>query len=273
MRALDQGAAAFGDGKLDSRVVVSGRSPIRELTSTFNSMAVRIKALISAQKELTDSVSHELRTPIARLRFGMFRLENCNSHDDWQVAMDGMREDVDELDQLVDELLTFSRLKSADPNVSVQEVQVEPWLSQVTSNIEGVKENVEITSQLDTGLETVAFDPRLMARALSNLIRNAIRYARTSVKVTVQRGSEGVQLIVEDDGDGISDEHFERVFEPFVRVESRHSGESTGYGLGLAIVKRICDWHSAKVSAATSSMGGAKFVIHVGDQIDRSYAN
>jgi signal transduction histidine kinase len=70
-------------------------------------------------------------------------------------------------------------------------------------------------------------------------------------------------LLVEDDGNGISDDLVERVFEPFVRLEEYRNGNANGYGLGLAIVKRICEWHGATVSASQSTIGGAKFVIEI----------
>jgi signal transduction histidine kinase len=263
MQTLEAGTTAFGHGDFDARVSVSGRSKIRELASTFNSMAKRIKALIGAQKELTDSVSHELRTPIFRLRFGMFRLENCNSHEERQRAINGMRADVDELDQLVDELLTYSRLKSANPALATRTVEVQPWLGQIAADANSTNDAVNVSSKVDSGLMTVEIDGRLMSRAMNNLVRNASRYARSQVIVSARRSKNGVQLLVEDDGDGISEDLVERVFEPFVRLEEHRNGNANGYGLGLAIVKRICEWHGATVRVSQSSIGGAKFIIEI----------
>lgn len=261
MLALDHGAAAFGVGQLEMRVAVAKRSPIRELAATFNAMATRIKALINAQKELTDSVSHELRTPITRLRFGMDRLENCSNEDDRLRFMQGMRKDVDELDQLVDELLTYSRLSNTDPTLAARPVELAPWLTQIVRDHRILSGDIEILSQLDPQLGQLTFDARLMSRALSNLIRNAVRHARSTVKVTVTPSSNGTQIMVEDDGPGIAEEYRESIFEPFARLEASRNRESGGYGLGLAIVKRICDWHGAAVSVDSSSLGGARIVI------------
>ncbi len=263
MQTLETGATAFGHGDFDARVSLSNRSKIRELASTFNAMADRIKVLIGAQKELTDSVSHELRTPISRLRFGMYRLENCSSSEERRGALRGMQTDVDELDQLVNELLTFSRLKSANPVLAVRAIDVRPWLEEIAADANSMNAGINVSSEVSPELMVVEVDDRLMSRALNNLVGNAIRHAKSQVIVSARSTENGVQFLVEDDGDGIPADLAELIFEPFVRLEDNRRGNAVGYGLGLAIVGRICEWHGATVSASKSTLGGAKFVIEI----------
>jgi signal transduction histidine kinase len=131
MLALEQGANAIGQGRLDARVTVSTRSAIRGVADTFNGMAQRVQELLRAQKETTDAVSHELRTPISRMRFGMEMLERTTVTEDRERYLRTIRGSLDELEALVDESLTYSRLTSAVRRLSPQVVNLTDWLAEI----------------------------------------------------------------------------------------------------------------------------------------------
>jgi signal transduction histidine kinase len=259
MVALDRGALAIGQGRLDTRVQVSVRSPVRALADTFNAMAQRVHELLKAQKEMADAVSHELCTPISRLRFGVEMLVHPPPGTDQQRYVQGILRDIDELEGLVDEALTYSRLTTTDAHLSMQEVELAEWLAEIVRSVPRSANAPELSSEINTQRAVATFDAQLMARALSNIIRNALRYARSAIRVTIADNGGRLELTVEDDGPGIPLPLREAIFEPFYRIDPSRQRQSGGHGLGLAIVKRICDWHRVEVTVASSPLGGALF--------------
>jgi signal transduction histidine kinase len=259
MLALEQGANAIGQGKLETRVTVSTRSAIRDVTDTFNSMAQRVQELLRAQKETTDAVSHELRTPISRMRFGVEMLERTSIAADRERYLQTMRSSLDELEALVDESLTYSRLTSAAQRLSPQTIHLNDWLAEIVDDAQQFAGDIQLLSEVQPGNAVAHLDSKLVARALKNIIRNALRHARTTVKVTLHQDQQSTSFTVEDDGPGIPAEQRAAIFEPFYRIDNSRQRESGGHGLGLAIVQRICDWTDAEIGVEDSPLGGALF--------------
>jgi signal transduction histidine kinase len=259
MLGLEQGAAAIGQGQLGTRVHVSSRSPIRGVADTFNNMAQRVQELLKAQKESTDAISHELRTPISRLRFGVEMIEQTTVAEDRTRYLKTMRSALDELEALVDEALTYSRLTSAARRLSPQTVDLKDWLAEIMDDAQRSSSSAQLSSEVHPEDATAHFDAKLVARALENIIHNAQRHARTTVKVVIRQDPVHTDFTVEDDGPGIPAEQRAAIFEPFYRIDNSRQRDSGGHGLGLAIVKRICEWTQAQVSVEDSELGGARF--------------
>ena len=108
---------------------------------------------------------------------------------------------------------------------------------------------------------SVKSDPYYLERALSNLLRNATRYAKHTIHVTAAWEGNSVCLWVDDDGDGIPEAERARIFEPFIRLDTSRDRRTGGYGLGLAIVQRVLQWHGGTVTAeaAPPPLSGARF--------------
>ena len=259
---LRTSAEAFGQGDFRTRFSLPKRSALKRLAETFNSMADRIQSLISSHKELTNAVSHELRTPIARLRFGMEMLKNAKSETERQRFMNSMNADIDELDQLVAELLTYARFDRDKPTLKFQRQEVTPWLSKVVEQTSFGNNDLEVNFQISgSNFKHAQFEPRLLARALGNLLQNAKRYAKNQINVSFSRDQRHYQLCIDDDGPGIPPSERERIFEAFTRLDASRDRDTGGYGLGLAIVDRIAQWHRGSVYVEDSPLGGARFVI------------
>ncbi len=262
LKRLGVTAEAFGEGDFSVRAQLSKRSVLHHLATTFDGMAKRIQRLISSHKELTNAVSHELRTPIARLRFGMEMLQSSTSEEDRARYLHSMNADIDELDQLVAELLTYARFDRDKPALKLQRQLVEPWLTGVIRQARIGKDELPIDCKIDQKPPTYAsFEPRLMARALGNLLQNARRYAQTQVHVTFTSHHGRYWISVDDDGPGIPEQERKHIFEAFKRLDVSRDRESGGYGLGLAIVQRISQWHGGETTVEPSPFGGARFVI------------
>ena len=258
---ISRTALALGEGQLDARAKVPANSTLFPLANTFNQMAERIQELLTAQKELTNAVSHELRTPIARLRFGMEMLESSPELQTRAHYVDGIHQDMDELDGLISELLTYARYDWKDSGLNMQELSVAPWLERVLEDLNSkISAHLQHEFLIDHQL-LACFEPKYLGRAVGNLVQNASRYGNGLVKVSLEQ--QGLELLihVDDDGPGIPVADRERIFEPFSRLDSSRSRESGGYGLGLAIVKRVVDSHRGDVAITTSSLGGSRFTI------------
>jgi signal transduction histidine kinase len=270
MRSLDRSAAQFGEGNLEVRAQVRPRSGIGALAGTFNSMAKQIQGLVLRQRELTNTVSHELRTPISRLRFALELIAGKGLTPEQMRLVEGMRIDVEELNTLVEESLTYSRLTNArTPTLSPQRVNARSWLERTLHEPSRVERGIVPDCDIGSVQGEVVVDPQLMARAIKNVLRNAVSHARTAVRVSASDTAAGLSVCIEDDGPGIPEDQRQAIFEPFYRIDSSPAGardrELGGYGLGLAIVHRICEWHGATVSVGESALGGAKFEIRMSE--------
>lgn len=254
-------ASAFGEGHFDVRVKIPNIAALTPLANIFNLMAERIQQLIVSQKELTNAVSHELRTPIARLRFGVEMVETSTVPTERARYVNGVHRDLDELDGLVSELLTYARFDQRTPDLHMQELSIIPWLEDVLAVLSTeVSAHLQYVFLVDQNAKT-QFEPKYLRRAVSNLVQNASRYGNGLVIVTLEQQDKEYFIHVDDDGPGIPEADRERVFEPFSRLDSSRSRESGGYGLGLAIVKRVVDSHMGAITITASPLGGSRFTI------------
>jgi len=216
---------------------------------------------IALQKELINAVSHELRTPIARLRFGVEMMESSITRTEENRYVTGVQQDIDELEDLVSELLTYARFDRNVSDLQMLALTIAPWLEDVLAALATeVSAHLQHVFLVEPNAQGY-FEPKYLRRAVSNLVHNAAKYGNGLVIVTLEQRDKEYLLHVDDDGPGIPDADRERVFEPFARVDSSRSRESGGYGLGLAIVKRVLDAHHGSVSNTVSPLGGCRFTI------------
>ncbi|WP_296223492.1 ATP-binding protein [Ralstonia sp. UBA689] len=264
LRALEEAARGFGAGKLSTRANLHRRSNIYALARQFNDMAERIQGSIQHQREMMNGISHELKTPIARLEFGIALLQSPVSEAQRNLRLESLRRDVRELDDLVSELLALSRLEQGATHLVLMRVVVGEWLDSVVASVANdvADRQLTLTVHADGAPVHHVCDPRLAARALLNLIRNATRYARNTITLRAETGPAGALcLTVEDDGPGIAVPDRARVFEPFLRLDASRDRHTGGFGLGLAIVRRIALVHGGEVRLDASAGGGARFAV------------
>jgi signal transduction histidine kinase len=189
-------------------------------------------------------------------------LQDSSREEDRTRFMQSMNSDIDELDQLVAELLTYARFDRDRPELTFQRQEIEPWLRDAVRQAAMGKDDLRIEFDVSGHeLKHARFDPLLMARALSNLLENAARYAQTRVQVIFSSDDDCFRLIVDDDGPGIPEQERETVFNAFKRLDSSRGRGTGGYGLGLAIAQRISEWHGGEISVVDSPLGGARFKI------------
>jgi signal transduction histidine kinase len=224
----------------------------------MNLMAGRIESLLDAQRNLLHSVSHELRTPIARLGFGL-ELLRARADATLEPRIAAMEGDVEELNSLVNELLSMIRLDSGQA-LQLAETPVASLLGEC---IQALPHSAcEVTLALDQALGMVTVDRRLLGRAIGNLLRNGQKYGEGKVSLSARR-AQGLEIAVEDDGPGIPEEERLRVFEPFYRLDRSRDRATGGFGLGLSIAHKAVALHGGTIRVEQSALGGARFVINL----------
>ncbi len=260
---LEKAVLRIRGGDLDARAPVDGSHAIAQLAGTVNGMADHIQRLIGSQKELTRAVSHELRTPVARIRFGMEMLVDEDDETRRIRALEDIDEDIEQLDRLIDEMLTYSKLEEGTPVLDFRMIDVNALLEQIVRETNALGKGIKVEYCPPPGgvnnLEAEG-EERYVHRVIQNYVGNALRYADSTVRISYRVIGDVFRIDVEDDGPGISEEDRKRVFQPFTRLDDSRTRSSGGYGLGLSIVARIAYWHGGKVKVGTSDeLGGAKF--------------
>ncbi|MFV8571692.1 ATP-binding protein [Marinobacter sp. SBS5] len=263
LRKVESVALRIARGEMGARVESQDGTLVSRLGSAFNGMAEHIQRLVQVQREMIHAVSHELRTPVARIRFGVQMIESATSPEALQKQMTGIDGDIQELDELIDEILTYARLEQGGPVFTLRDDSVTEIVEQVVAEQRIIREGVDIECRIDDGegcWSQSDVEPRYIHRAVQNLVGNAARYAEGRVLVVCHLDEENCRIDVEDDGQGIPESDWEKVFTAFARLDDSRTRTSGGYGLGLSIVRRILYWHGGQAFVGRSEqLGGAKF--------------
>ncbi|MBK7675904.1 MAG: ATP-binding protein [Candidatus Accumulibacter sp.] len=263
LEAMRQTTRSLGEGLFEARAPKMRSSAFRPLADTLNGMAERVQRLIATQKELSSAISHELRTPIARLRFALEILADTDDPSERERLWRMMESDLDELDGLIDSSLTYARFEREQPEPQLFAVDIGPWLEE---QVEGSR---LLARDFDLQVDITALPPQLhveldrksMPYAITNLLRNAIKYARLRIRVSAEVVADQIRVHVDDDGIGIPPAERERIFSAFTRLDRSRDRSTGGYGLGLAIARLVLAQHGGTASAGDSPLGGARFTL------------
>ncbi len=265
LKGLEAAATRIAKGNLQVRVPARGADSVGRLAAAFNGMAEHLQQLLAIQRELVRAVSHELRTPVARLRFGLEMIGDAATPEARRKYLEGMDSDIQDLDGLVDEMLTYARLEQGSPELNFQRVDLDALLDQVIGELSPLRPQITVArgiclSSVHWDDAWVDAEPRYLHRALQNLVSNAMRHAQGQVLISYQVGQVRCRIDVEDDGPGVPESAWERIFTPFLRLDDSRTRASGGHGLGLSIVRRIIYWHGGRALISKSNnLGGACF--------------
>ena len=255
MRRIKDVVVNFGPATLESRVPVDDSDAIGDLAMGINAMATRIQHLLMDQKDITQAISHELRTPISRMKFRLEMLKE-KAADPAQKYVTRLNKDIGELDDLVEELLAFQLLDSSH-QIENKRIVLNTLTNSLIEEIYEPFESIKL-DLTDTNQELKVYgDESQLKRLMQNLLINAFKHAKSKVKIEITRHS----ITVHDDGEGIPQDQRERIFSPFVRLDSSRNKKTGGFGLGLAIIERIVRLHNANIRVMESPLGGAAFIV------------
>jgi signal transduction histidine kinase len=270
---LVQGARSLADGDLELGIGRLGAGPeLDTLAATLDDTAAKLRRSIAREragetrrKDLIMAVSHDLRTPLASLR-AMVEAVNDGVVDDpptlHRYAQE-MRRSVDSLAHLVDDLFELVQLDAGAIEAESERVRLDEVVRSALETCEpqAREKGLVVETQIQAGNECLC-SPHLV-RVLQNLLQNAIRHtpADGTVRMEVRRGPEGLELVVEDSGEGIAPGALDQVFEPFWRGDAARS--SSGSGLGLALAKRIVESLGGQIRVQSEPARGARFAVVV----------
>jgi len=251
---LQRGVERWGEGDLGARVQEAGTDEVAFLAKRFNLAAERVETLVKTHKSLLANASHELRSPLARIRMGLELMGDQSA----SASRQEISRNIGELDQLIDEILLASRLDARESDMGkVEQVDLTGLAAE-----ECARAGAELVEVGHGHAITVDGVPRLLRRALRNLLENARRYSSGAVTVEVTHEQTQAVVKVSDQGPGVPSEERERIFEPFYRLHGASEREG-GVGLGLALVRSIAPRHNGSVSCEGKPGGGAMFVLTI----------
>ncbi|MDM0034847.1 ATP-binding protein [Variovorax sp. J22P271] len=254
LELLQRGVQRWGEGDLSVRVPEEGQDEVADLSNGFNAAAARIEQLVRSHKSLLANASHELRSPLTRIRMSLELMgERPNPGARAEISRN-----IAELDQLIDEILLASRLDAREADMgTVETVDLTGLAAEECARVDA---DLEVREGTDSNALTVLGVPRLLRRAIRNLLENAGRYGAGETSVEIGSRAGQTEIRVNDRGPGVPVAQRERIFEPFYRLPGA-SERNGGVGLGLALVKSITERHGGSVRCEDRPGGGASFVI------------
>jgi two-component system sensor histidine kinase CpxA len=279
---------AVGDLSARAGAPASGRrDELTELTRDFDRMADRIEGLVESQSRLLKDVSHELRSPLARLSMalGLARQRVASKvvpeaalgfAPELESALDRIELEADRLNQLIQRLLTISRLESGADGLHKTQLSLKELVEEVArdAEYETPGRGCRVTYPDAIAVEDeflIEADPDLLRSAIENAVRNATRYTAegTMVEVRLERqhalkgNGEEIVVRVLDFGPGVPNEALAKIFEPFYRLDDARNRQTGGAGLGLSIADRAIRLHGGTLRASNRREGGLEIEIRI----------
>ena len=253
LRRLTSAAESISEGDFDVEVASKRTDELGRLSRAVQRMANRLDDYLKGQKRFLGDIAHELCSPLARLRMSVGVLEQkipSGSRQD----LDSLNEEAEELSQLINELLDFSKASIAVDSLPAHDIIISRLLAQLSER-DGMGNKVDIRCPPDL---RVTANTDLLRRALGNVLRNALRYAGDGGPIELRAEKKGKSVIIEvrDRGPGIPEDWLERIFEPFTRPEKARTREAGGAGLGLAIAQTCVEGMGGRIRAENRSGGG-----------------
>jgi len=236
---LSRAAEKFGKGQYDSDFKVSGALEIRQASYEFERMKKRILKHISQRTAMLSGISHDLKTPLTRLKL---QIELLNKNQ----KLNSLKEEITEMEKMINEYLDFASNQYSQPIENFNIIQLIQNLID-----KSFKKNIRIKSP-----KNLVFSGRknLIRRCIANLINNSQKYAE-NISITCKKIKTTIQINIDDDGPGIADEHKEKVFRPFYRVDKSRTLNESNVGLGLSIVEDIVNSHGGTVKLLNNPKG------------------
>lgn len=260
VEAIRSEVATISERQLDRRVPVPNTDDeIGHLAETMNEMLDRLEHASTQQRQFIADASHELRSPLAAIRS---QLEVDLVHPesaDWPAANAAVLDEALRMQRLVDDLLLLARSESGTLPAHWDAVDVDDVVFAEVTRLTAAEDLIVDTSKV-SGAQVIG-DESSLARAIGNLLENAVRYAASRVELSLSEAGRFAVLKIEDDGPGIPADTRAAVFDRFARLDEARDRNHGGAGLGLAITKGIVEHHHGTIAIDRSALGGTQATI------------
>lgn len=244
IRRLADAAEAIGKGRDVPGFKLEGAAEVRQAAAALLVMRDRLHRQITQRTAMLAGVSHDLRTPLTRMRLQLALMPETD--DTRELA-----NDIAEMEVMLDAYLAFAKGEEAEPAASTDLGEL---LAEIVQAVRRQNPNVELhmPSTIQITMRRIA-----MKRCLANLIGNAVRYGKKA-EITVAARDHAIDIMIDDDGPGISAEKREEMFRPFTRMDESRNQATGGVGLGLTIARDIARFHGGDVTLEQSPLGGLR---------------
>jgi two-component system, OmpR family, sensor histidine kinase KdpD len=240
----------------------------RENLTIANQEALLVSESERLYKILLNSVSHELRTPLTTITGASSSLLDAAIDRDPEIRRElalEIRKAGEMLNGLVENLLDMSRLDSGRLKLNLDWNDISDILGTTINRLDAYLKNHPVTILCPDDIPLIRVDYNLLTQAVYNIVHNALTHTENGmpVRISVSRtdGENGISITIEDDGKGLPEKDFEKLFDKFYRAEKTQSG--SGLGLGLSISKGIIELHGGQIHAENKKPSGARFIIHL----------
>jgi signal transduction histidine kinase len=270
LRRLSQAAWELAHGNLDSRVEVTGRDEISELSRYFNYMAERIQKSAQLQKDFVANVSHEIRTPLTSIEgFSQALLDDMvEKEEDKRRYLNIISEETRRLKRVLDQLLALSRIDAGAWVLHPAALSVPEYMEEIRDKVlpQAVEKDIGLKVEAAPGMSPIETDRDTLEQVLRNLLDNALKFTPRGGEVTLSADplpKGGARIQVRDTGQGIPEEDLEHIFDRFTRVERSRSQRYGGSGLGLAVCRELLRLLGGKISVWSRTGKGTVFTVEL----------
>lgn len=233
----------------------------------------RAHRLAQQQMDFVAGISHELRTPLAVIESAAFNLDKGVVKDLGQIKNYGtlIRKETRRLTDMIEQVLEFAGVQSGRQRYDLLPVSLNGVIEDVLAASQPllVEGEFEVEANIASDLPVVMADAQAVARAIQNLLNNAMKYSGESrwiglsAETVLQGNGQFVQITIKDHGLGIPDEELPHIFEPFYRGGEARSAQIRGNGLGLSLVKNIIEAHGGQIQAKSKPGEGSSFLLRL----------
>lgn len=244
--AINDAVKEIAQGNFDVRIhrkkhpkdTAEFRNELDELSKNVNHMASKLKEVDQMRQEFISSLSHELKTPIAAISgLSELLMDNQTDSQTKQTLLQLLKDESDRLNRLCEGILDLSRLDYSDYDVAPVRIDEQIRHAIILLTEKWADKSIEVDWQGHTTVATTVADLTMLI--WTNLLDNAIKYSSEHVilAISCQKQDDGTQVVIRDNGKGMTTEQVERMFEQFYQADRSH--KANGYGIGLALVKKI----------------------------------
>ncbi|MGX1927680.1 sensor histidine kinase [Vibrio sp. NH-7] len=253
----------FGQGDLSVRAEPSALSPMKEIAESFNYMADDIEARVKQAQIFSYAIPHEIRTPLTRIQMAsdLLRREDTVNKND---LFDQIDRYIGDISQLTSDILKLAKLTNQH-----REMQLEPTRFSLVELCQDRIQSIAEPGSATLAIQQALDDPKVYGcdcyakLVLDNLIKNANKYGKGKVEVSIEQDQTCYLIHVEDNGEGIPEEKQEEIFIAFSRLDASRNLNQGGFGLGLAIANQAAKNLGWRLAVSQSPLGGAKFSITI----------
>jgi two-component system sensor histidine kinase CpxA len=251
--AMTSATGQIAEGHFEVQLPVTRRDELGRLSESISQMAQRLSSYVNGQRRFLGDIAHELCAPVARIQLSLGILEH-RATEATQPYVATIDEEVQHMSSLVNELLSFSKA-SLGASAPLEDVNVAATIARAVERERTEQATIQVNVPASL---SVRAQPDYLFRSISNILRNAIRYAGADgpIEISARQVDSLAIISVADNGPGVPAAELEEILKPFYRPEGARQRETGGVGLGLAIVRSCMEACGGSVSCRNRTPKG-----------------